>query len=617
MADPQSYRPAPGSIPTDPGVYRFWDERERVIYVGKARSLRSRLSSYFQNPHGLHPRTQAMVEAAARVDWVVVGSEAEALSLEYTWIKEFAPRFNIKYRDDKSYPYLAVTLQEEFPRATVMRGERKRGVRYFGPYPQAWAIRETVDLLLRVFPVRSCSSGVFRDAQRSGRPCLLGYIDRCCAPCVGRVSAAEHREVAERFVDFMAGSSQKFIEQLRGQMDQAAQAQDYEQAARLRDDIGALVQATERNTLVFADGGDFDVIVTAADDVQTAVVLFHIRDGRIRGQRGFMADQREDATDDELLEKLIAHVYESLADSVPPAVMVAGEPSNHEALEQWLSGVAGRRVAIKVPQRGAKREFMETAVKNAVGLLNAQTLKRGHDLTARSEALRQLQEALSLPEAPYRIECIDISNISGTNVVGALIAFEDALPVKRDYRSYIIRGEAGTDDVAAVREVVSRRFAQQAAGVGMPDLLVVDGGQPQVEAASVALAQMQVQVQVIGLAKRLEEVWLPGQKVPLILPRSSEALFLLQRVRDEAHRAAIGFHRKRRSRAMLSSALDAVPGLGPVKRRALLERFGDVKRLSAASDEEIAAVPGIGPSLAAAIRKSLDAPEPHGQTTQP
>ncbi|NDB18763.1 MAG: excinuclease ABC subunit C, partial [Actinobacteria bacterium] len=298
-------------------------------------------------------------------------------------------------------------------------------------------------------------------------------------------------------------------------------------------------------------------------------------------------------------------------------VMVAGEPSNHEALEQWLSGVAGRRVAIKVPQRGAKREFMETAVKNAVGLLNAQTLKRGHDLTARSEALRQLQEALSLPEAPYRIECIDISNISGTNVVGALIAFEDALPVKRDYRSYIIRGEAGTDDVAAVREVVSRRFAQQAAGVGMPDLLVVDGGQPQVEAASVALAQMQVQVQVIGLAKRLEEVWLPGQKVPLILPRSSEALFLLQRVRDEAHRAAIGFHRKRRSRAMLSSALDAVPGLGPVKRRALLERFGDVKRLSAASDEEIAAVPGIGPSLAAAIRKSLDAPEPHGQTTQP
>ena len=617
MADPQSYRPAPGSIPTDPGVYRFWDERERVIYVGKARSLRSRLSSYFQNPHGLHPRTQAMVEAAARVDWVVVGSEAEALSLEYTWIKEFAPRFNIKYRDDKSYPYLAVTMQEEFPRATVMRGERKRGVRYFGPYPQAWAIRETVDLLLRVFPVRSCSSGVFRDAQRSGRPCLLGYIDRCCAPCVGRVSAAEHREVAERFVDFMAGSSQKFIEQLRGQMDQAAQAQDYEQAARLRDDIGALVQATERNTLVFPDGGDFDVIVTAADDVQTAVVLFHIRDGRIRGQRGFMADQREDATDDELLEKLIAHVYESLADSVPPAVMVAGEPSNHEALEQWLSGVAGRRVAIKVPQRGAKREFMETAVKNAVGLLNAQTLKRGHDLTARSEALRQLQEALSLPEAPYRIECIDISNISGTNVVGALIAFEDALPVKRDYRSYIIRGEAGTDDVAAVREVVSRRFAQQAAGVGMPDLLVVDGGQPQVEAASVALAQMQVQVQVIGLAKRLEEVWLPGQKVPLILPRSSEALFLLQRVRDEAHRAAIGFHRKRRSRAMLSSALDAVPGLGPVKRRALLERFGDVKRLSAASDEEIAAVPGIGPSLAAAIRKSLDAPEPHGQTTQP
>ncbi len=617
MADPQTYRPTPGSIPVQPGVYRFWDDRDRVIYVGKARSLRARLSSYFQNSAALHPRTRAMVETAARVDWVVVGSESEALSLEYTWIKEFSPRFNIKYRDDKSYPYLAVTMGEEFPRATVMRGERKRGVRYFGPYPQAWAIRETVDLLLRVFPVRSCASGVFRDAQRSGRPCLLGYIDRCCAPCVGRVTPAQHREVAERFVEFMAGGSQRFIEQLRKDMDAAADQQDYERAARLRDDLGALVKATERNTLVFADGGDFDVIVTAADSVQTAVVLFHIRDGRIRGQRGFMADQTEDTTEEELLEKLIAHVYESLTDNVPPVVLVTHRPSSQESLEQWLAQLAGRRVSIKVPQRGAKRDFMETAHKNAIGLLTAQTLKRGHDLTARSEALRQLQQALSLPEAPYRIECVDISNTSGTNVVGALVVFEDALPLKRDYRSYIVRGQNGTDDVAAMHEVLSRRFAQQAEGLGMPDLIIVDGGAPQVHAAAQALAGMKTQVPVIGLAKRLEEVWLPDQPNPLILPRSSEALFLLQRIRDEAHRAAIGFHRKRRSKAMLSSALDAVPGLGPVKRRALLDRFGDVKRLSEASDDELAAIPGIGPALAAAVRKSLDGAEGHGQTTQP
>lgn len=617
MADPQSYRPAPGSIPAEPGVYRFWDDRDRVVYVGKARSLRSRLGSYFQSPVGLHPRTQAMVEAACRVDWVVVGSEAEALSLEYTWIKEFSPRFNIKYRDDKSYPYLAVTMQEEFPRVTVMRGERKRGVRYFGPYAQAWAIRETVDLLLRVFPMRSCAPGVFRDAQRSGRPCLLGYIDRCCAPCVGKVTADEHRAVAEQFVQFVAGDSDRFVRQLREQMDEAAQTQDYERAARLRDDIGALVQATERNTLVFSDGGDFDVVATACDEVQTAVSLFHIRDGRIRGQRGFMVDQVEEASDEDVLEKLIAHVYEARADDVPPTVLVPRTPSNSAALQEWLTGLAGRRVDIRVPQRGPKREFMETAAKNAAGVLATQTLKRSHDLTARSEALQQLQQALGMPAAPYRIECIDISNVSGTNVVGSLVVFEDALPVKRDYRSYIVRGERGTDDVAAVAEVVRRRFAQQSAGVGMPDLLVVDGGGPQVSAAHAALAEAGADVPVIGLAKRLEEVWLPESEHPLILPRSSEALFLLQRVRDEAHRTAIGFHRKRRSRAMLTSALDAVPGLGPVKRRALMDRFGDVRRLSAATDDDIASLPGIGPSLAAAIRKALDASDSDGQTTHP
>lgn len=606
MADPQTWRPLPGSIPTAPGVYRFWDDKDRVVYVGKARSLRSRLGSYFQSREGLHPRTVSMLDSARRVDWVVVGSEAEALSLEYTWIKEFAPRFNVKYRDDKSYPFLAITMNEEFPRVTVMRGTKRRGVRYFGPYPQAWAIRETVDLLLRVFPMRSCSDGVFKDAARTGRPCLLGYIDRCCAPCVGKATAQEHREVAEQFATFMSGAADTFITDLRGRMQEASDAQDYERAARLRDDIGALQQATERNTLVFPEGGRFDVVGVAVGPLQAAVSLFHIRGGRIRGQRGFIVDLVDEVGPEGLVEQLLMQVYAARED-IPADILVPHLPQDASAIEQVLAGIAGHKVRVLVPARGVKREFMATANANAADTLSVQTLKRGHDLTARSEALRQLQEALGLPQAPYRIECVDISNVSGTNVVGALVVFEDALPAKRDYRSYAIRGEHGSDDLAAMRELLSRRFAN-ATGLDTPDLLVVDGGAPQVAAAHAALTAAGVSVPLVGLAKRLEEVWLPAQPDPLILPRTSEALFLLQRIRDEAHRAAIGLHRKRRSRAMLVSALDAVPGLGPVRRRVLMERFGDARGVQSATADEIAALPGFGPALAAQILGALDAP---------
>lgn len=608
MGTSRSWRPLPGSIPTAPGVYRFWDAKDRVVYVGKARSLRARLSSYFQSSDGLHPRTMSMLDSASRVDWVVVGSEAEALSLEYTWIKEYSPRFNIKYRDDKSYPFLAITMNEQFPRVTVMRGAKRRGVRYFGPYPQAWAIRETVDLLLRVFPMRSCRDGVFKDAARTGRPCLLGYIDRCSAPCVGKSSPEEHRAIAEQFAEFMSGSVDSFVNDLTQQMHAASTAEDFERAAKLRDDIGALQQATERNTLAFPEGGKFDVVGLEVGQLQAAVSMFHIREGRIRGQRGFIVDLVDDVDAGGLIQQLLVQVYTD-RDDIPAEILVPFLPDDVSAVEQLLERVAEHKVKVKVPARGHKREFMVTAQANAADTLSVQTLKRSSDLTSRSEALRQLQSALSLPDAPYRIECIDISNISGTSVVGALVVFEDGLPAKRDYRSYAIRGAGGTDDLASMREVITRRFAH-ATGLDMPDLLVVDGGAPQVAAAHAALRDAGVQVALIGLAKRLEEVWLPTQDSPLILPRTSDALFMLQRIRDEAHRAAIGLHRKRRSRAMLVSALDAVPGLGPVRRRTLLEHFGDVRGVQAATVEQIAALPGFSTALAQQVATALDSPPP-------
>ena len=628
MADPSSYRPEPAAIPLGPGVYRFRDPDGVVIYVGKAKSLRQRLSSYFADLASLHPRTQAMVLAAASVDWVTVASEVEALQLEFTWIKEFDPRFNVRYRDDKSYPYLAVTVGEEFPRALVTRDAKRKGVRYFGPYAHAWAIRETLDLLLRVFPLRTCSAGVFRRAGQVGRPCLLGYIDRCSAPCVGRVSAAEHRVIVEEFCSFMAGQTRAVERRLRTEMTQAAAAMDYERAARLRDDLRALERAMERNAVVLGDGTDADVIGVAEDDLEASVEVFHVRDGRVRGQRAFVVEKVEEIDTPALVTRLLDRLYAD-SDAVPREVLVPVEPD--PAAVAWLESRRGGRVDVRVPRRGDKRALLETVTRNAEQSLVLHKSRRAGDLTARSRALQEVQDMLGLAEAPLRIECIDVSHLGGEDVVGSLVVFEDGLPRRSDYRSYTLSEAGSRDDTAAIHEVVTRRFRRsaddeapgatdaQAAEAApsapatrrfayRPQLLLVDGGAPQVAAAAAALGALGVEgIAIAGLAKRLEEVWLPGDPDPVILPRSSDGLYLLQRVRDEAHRSALRHQRSRRRRTVKASALDAIPGLGEARKRDLLRAFGSVRRIRAASEDELQAVPGIGPALAVAIRTGLAA----------
>ncbi|HEY5248339.1 MAG TPA: excinuclease ABC subunit UvrC [Dermatophilaceae bacterium] len=642
MTDPSSYRPRPGEIPVDPGVYRFRDADGRVIYVGKANSLRPRLSSYFQDLSALHPRTRSMVTTGASVEWTVVANEVEALQLEYSWIKEFDPRFNVKYRDDKSYPYLAVTLGEEFPRAQVMRGAKRRGTRYFGPYAHAWAIRETLDQLLRVFPVRTCSSGVFRRAGQVGRPCLLGYIDKCSAPCVERVSADEHRAIAEDFCDFMAGNTGKFVKRLEARMKAAAARLDYEQAARLRDDLAALTSALERSAVVLADATDADVFALADDELEAAVQVFHVRGGRVRGQRGWVAERgSEDAAElASVVEHLLQQVYGGESpEGVPREVLVPVLPPDPVHMGEWLSGLRGAHVDLRVPQRGDKRALMETVRRNAQQSLVRHKVVRAGDLTTRSLALQELQDALDLASAPLRIECFDVSHVQGTNVVASMVVFEDGLPRKAEYRRFIVKAAIGPtgqanpqiDDTAAMHEVLTRRFrrylddrveAGDIEGMAIdpdtgrprrfaypPGLVVVDGGLPQVNAVRAALLELGVDdVALVGLAKRLEEVWVPGHDFPVILPRTSEGLYLLQRVRDEAHRFAVTFHRQRRSKAMTASALDDIPGLGEVRRKALLRHFGSVKRLRQASVEQIQEVSGIGVALASTIHLTLCEP---------
>ena len=639
MADPSTYRPAPGSIPVEPGVYRFRDEKGRVIYVGKAKSLRPRLSSYFQDLSQLHIRTRQMVTTAASVEWTVVGTEVEALQLEYSWIKEFDPRFNVKYRDDKSYPSLAVTLHEDFPRLQVMRGPKKKGVRYFGPYSHAWAIRETLDLLLRVFPARTCSAGVFKRAGQVGRPCLLGYIDKCSAPCVGKVSQDEHRAIVEDFCDFLAGSSTTFVKRLEQQMTEAADVQDYERAARLRDDVGAMKRALEKQAVVLADGTDADVIALAEDGLEAALQVFHVRGGRVRGQRGFVVDKVEDVTTGDLIGQFLAQVYGEDEDEygidrrlvpgagvqvgvdVPREVLVPAIPPDAHALEAWLRQLRGTNVTIRIPQRGDKKALMETVERNAKQAFALHKTKRASDLTARSKALAELQEALELDEAPLRIECFDVSNLQGTSVVASMVVFEDGLARTSEYRRFTVKSVEGQDDVASMHEVLTRRFARLLDETAperdeetgrpkkfayRPQLVVVDGGQPQVAAAQRALSELGINdIALCGLAKRLEEVWLPGQDDPVILPRTSEGLYLLQRVRDEAHRFAIAFHRQKRSKAMTTSALDGIAGLGETRRKAVLRHFGSLKRLKAATVEEVMEVPGVGQRTAEAIVVAL------------
>ncbi|MFG2948507.1 excinuclease ABC subunit UvrC [Streptomyces adustus] len=668
MADPSSYRPKPGQIPDSPGVYRFRDEHRRVIYVGKAKSLRQRLANYFQDLAGLHPRTRTMVTTAASVEWTVVSTEVEALQLEYSWIKEYDPRFNVKYRDDKSYPYLAVTMNEEFPRVQVMRGHKKKGVRYFGPYVHAWAIRDTVDLLLRVFPVRTCSAGVFKNASRTGRPCLLGYIGKCSAPCVGRVSAEEHRELAEDFCDFMTGRTGTYLRRLERQMAEAAEEMEYERAARLRDDIEALRKAMEKNAVVLADATDADLIAVAEDELEAAVQIFHVRGGRVRGQRGWVTDKVEEITTGALVEHALQQLYgEESGDAVPKEVLVPALPEPVEPAQEWLTGRRGSQVSLRVPQRGDKRALMETVERNAQQALVLHKTKRASDLTTRSRALEEIADALELDSAPLRIECYDISHLQGDDVVASMVVFEDGLQRKGEYRRFQIKGFEGQDDVRSMHEVITRRFRRylvekertgewadataderaegatvgdgtadgsdgdvpgDAVGVAdggtngahplteedgrpkrfayPPQLVVVDGGQPQVAAAKRALDELGIDdIAVCGLAKRLEEVWLPDQDDPVVLPRTSEGLYLLQRVRDEAHRFAITYQRTKRAKRFRSGPLDDVPGLGETRKQALIKHFGSVKKLRSATIDEICEVPGIGRKTAETIAVTL------------
>jgi len=652
-------------------VYRFRDPSGTVIYVGKAKSLRSRLNSYFADVAGLHPRTAQMVTSAGRVEWTVVSTEVEALQLEYNWIKEFDPRFNVRYRDDKSYPELAVTIGEEFPRLQVMRGPHRKGVRYFGPYAHAWAIRETLDTLLRVFPARTCSAGVFRRSQQIDRPCLLGYIGKCSAPCVGRVTAEEHRVIVDDFCDFMAGRADPLVRRLEREMAVAARDLDFERAARLRDDLSAVRRAMEKQAVVLGDGTDADVVGIVADELLASVQVFHVRGGRVRGQRGWIVDVDADteatagAAEDAqvrlapLVENFLLQFYggraaDDGATAVPREILVPALPAEPEEVAAWLGGLRGSRVSLRIAQRGDKRALAETVTRNAGEALAQHRLKRASDLTARAAALNELGATLGMDSAPLRIECIDISHVQGTDVVASLVVFEDGLPKRSDYRRFAIRDRPG-DDVASIAEVVRRRFSHgrstdpSAPAAPMPpdvdlataadgpppdpdadsehrdyrrgidpntgrprrfayppQLLVVDGGAPQVNAAAAVLADLEIaDVTVVGLAKRLEEVWVPAEDDPVIFPRTSEALYLLQRLRDEAHRFAITYHRAKRSKSMIVSALDDIPGLGQTRRKALIRHFGSVAKVRRADIEELTAVPGIGRSTAEAIRRAL------------
>ncbi len=597
----------PSDIPTGPGVYRWRDAQERVIYVGKAKNLRSRLSSYFGND--LHPRTQTMVNTAATVDWVMVRTETEALQLEYAWIKEFDPNFNVRYRDDKSYPYLAVSTAEEFPRAYVYRGDKRKGNTYFGPYVQAWAIRNSLDHLLRVFPVRSCTSGVFRNAKAAGRPCLLAHIDRCSAPCVGKISAPDHRELVKGFMSFMSGNSKDIMSDIANRMKLASESQDYEQASVLRDDLAALERVLEKSVVVLPDDTNADFVGLVHDDLQSAVQAFSVRGGRIVGQRGFIMENSVEATSESLMTDALMHIYATATkEEIPVEVLVSHEPESGSSLADLLGAIREVQISVRVPARGDKRILMETVIANAGGALGIHKTKRSADLVTRSKALAEIQLALGLPDAPLRIECIDVSHISGTNVVASLVVFEDGIPRKKDYRQFIITDPR--DDTASIAQVVTRRFKEhEELRPYKPNLLVIDGGLPQVNAAAKALELSGVgNMHVIGLAKRMEEIWRPGATYPIILPRNSEALFMLQRVRDEAHRFAISLHRNRRSKAMVDSALDDIAGLGPVKKKALLAHFGSLKKVAQANVEELAAVAGIGPVQAAVIWEFLSEP---------
>jgi excinuclease ABC subunit C len=615
MANDLSFRPKTSEIPTRPGVYRFYDEKRRVLYVGKAKNLRARLQSYFAPVDSLHERTRRMVLSASDVDWTIVKTEFEALQLEYTWIKEFNPPFNVRFKDDKSYPYLAVSLSDKMPRVFITRNRDLKGVKYFGPYTQAWAIRQTLDTLLRVYPIRSCSSGVFNAAKRANRPCLLADIGKCSAPCVGRVHQAEHQEIAKELVSFMNGMDPRQVEILQERMEKASEAQNYELAARLRDNIGALETVLEKSTVVFSDLTDADLFGIAHDELAAAVSLFSVRGGRIRGVRSWVVDKEIEQPIEELVRQVILFAYTAAegveAPTVPKEILVPALPDDASDLERFLEESRGSSVSLRVPRRGDKAALAGTALENAEYSLSLYKTRRTADFTSRSESLSALAKALSLIEAPLRIECYDVSHLSGTNIVASMVVFEDGLAKKSQYRQFNI--ESATDDTDAIYQVLSRRLKYlrdpESLDDGrfsyLPSLIVVDGGIPQVGAAKRAISESPVpELALCGLAKRLEEVWVPGSDFPVILPRGSEELFLLQRIRDESHRFALTASRKKRS-SSISSSLMEIPGLGEKRVTALLRRFGSAKRLKLASLEEISDVAGIGSALAEEILNQL------------
>jgi excinuclease ABC subunit C len=621
MADPKSYRPS--KIPEHPGVYRFYDNKDKVIYVGKAKNLKNRLSNYFQA--NLATKTNRMVHEAVRVDWTIVSTELEALALEFSWIKQYQPKYNVQFKDDKSYPYLALSLNDDYPMIFITRKDKRPGLKYFGPYTNAWALRNTFDVLLKVFPVRSCSLSNFTRAQRSKRQCLLGDIGKCAAPCVGWISQEEHKKLAGRLNEFMESGMENILPKLHEEMDTAAANEEFERAARLRDQIESFEKAQKSTEGNFSDELDGDFISIYHDGFHAAGSIFSMQRGSVKGSRSWIVDQELVLEGQDELTALLYSIYGTGAIAVPRNIYMSAQPGDREQLEQWLGQIGSTKVEIKVPQRGEKVELLGTVKRNAQYSLIQYLSKRATDAAVSGKALTEIEEHLNLGRTPLRIECFDISNISGTSVVASMVVFEDGMIKKSEYRRFIIDTSEGFDDTRAMHQVITRRLKRllddrkeneaEVAELGgkpskfayPPQLIVVDGGQPQVNAAQRALDELGItDIALCGLAKRLEEVWIPGSKDPLILPRSSEGLYLLQRIRDEAHRFAITFHRSRRSKIMLESILDEIPQLGSARRASLLERFGSVAAIRKASVDEIAATPGIGGKIASVIESYLE-----------
>ena len=612
-------RPPAGTIPDAPGSYQFKDRDGRVIYVGKASSLRQRLSNYFQDPRNLHPRTAQMVATATSVEWIEVRNEVEALMLEYSLIKQHRPRFNVRLRDDKSYPFLAVTLDEQFPRALVMRGRKRKGTRYFGPYAHAYAIRDTLDLLLRSFPIRTCSPGKFNEHHRLGRPCLLFHIEKCSAPCVGEIDEMPYRQLVQELCDFLDGDTDEIVQRLEAEMAAAAKGLEYERAARVRDRLLAVRRAIEKQQMVADRNEDIDVVGIADDELEAAVQVFFVRRGRVVGRKGFVLDKVEELTPGGLVDRILEELYgDEPPAGVPKQVLVPVDPDDPATYEEWLSHLRGSRVQVRVPQRGDKRELHQTVTRNAQEEFVRHRLRRAGDHNARSRALTELQDLLGLPEAPLRIECYDMAHLQGTDYVGSMVVLEDGLPNKREYRRFKVKDVPGNDDYAAMEEVLTRRLTaylderdqpldetRQRPGrfAYPPQLLLVDGGKGQLAVAErvVRSLGLQDEIPIASLAKRFEEVFLPGSSTPVEVPRGSDALFMLQRIRDEAHRFANTFHRELRGKRMTASSLDGIPGLGEARKKKLVQAMGGVNAVKKASLDDLRALSFLPDAVAEAI----------------